>query len=62
MGSLLACCWLVIGLFFFYFVAHNAKAGISRLWFAVIRQFRAESVIEISWLRFGDSIALFMCF
>jgi hypothetical protein len=30
--------------------------------FAVIRQFRAESVIEISWLRFRDSIALSMCF
>ena len=34
----------------------------ARLKFAVIRQFRAESVIEISWLRYRDSIALSMCF
>ncbi|WP_300214689.1 hypothetical protein [Acidovorax sp.] len=49
--------------FFHKSVAHNGFAGLflaSK--FAVIRQFRAESVIEISWLRFRDSIALSMCF
>jgi hypothetical protein len=48
--------------FFGKFVAHNGLAGFARLKFAVIRQFRAESVIEISWLRYRDSIALSMCF
>jgi hypothetical protein len=38
------------------------QRGFPRLKFAVIRQFRAESVIEISWLRFRDSIAFSMCF
>lgn len=49
--------------FFRKSVAHNGLAGLFLLSkFAVIRQFRAESVIEISWLRFRDSIALSMCF
>lgn len=39
-----------------------ARRGFPRFRFAVIRQFRAESVIEISWLRFRDSIAFSMCF
>mgnify|MGYP006173524757 CR=1 FL=1 len=39
-----------------------SQRGFPRLKFAVIRQFRAESVIEISWLRFRDSIAFSMCF
>lgn len=49
--------------FFNKSVEHSGLRGLPSLpKFAVIRQFHAESVIEISWLRFRDSIALSMCF